>query len=162
MKFLLSLFAFVALMSCNAQKNTSPFSKIEYRAGACFGFCPVYSISINPDRSAVLEAEHFNFSEGKSREDFSKPREGTFKTVLKKEDYDALIQLLTALNAKSLQDYYGDKKLADAQTCYLTLLYADGSKKQIRDYGKSGTKELSNVYHFIDQLKKSQNWEKVE
>ena len=61
MKYLLSLFAAVILFSCGTQKNQSKYSVIEYEAGACFGFCPIYKMTIQSDRTAILEAEHFKF-----------------------------------------------------------------------------------------------------
>ena len=111
MKYVFSLLAFVLLISCTTQKNSSQFSKIEYEAGPCFGFCPIYKMTINPDRTAVLEAERFNFSKGNSKDDFSKPREGTFTATIKKEDFDKLVVLLNDLDAKSLKDFYGNKKM---------------------------------------------------
>lgn len=81
-------------------KNTSKYSTIEYEAGACFGSCPIFKITINPDRTAVLEAEHFNFSKEFSKAEFSKPREGTFKGTIKQEDYDKLVALLDNLDVK--------------------------------------------------------------
>lgn len=162
MKYVLTLFAFVVLLSCNAQKNLSDYTKIEYEAGACFGFCPIYKMTINSDRTAVLEAERFNFSEGNTKDDFSKPREGTFKTTIKKEDFDYLVTLLNNLNAPSLKDYYGEKNITDLPTSYLRLDLKDGTKKQIQDYGKNGTENLRKVYEAFEALKKSQSWEKIK
>ena len=86
MKYLLSIFASLVLLSCMSQKNSSKYSQIEYEAGACFGSCPIYKMTINPDRTAVLEAEHFNFSKEFSKGEFDKPREGTFKTTIKEDE----------------------------------------------------------------------------
>mgnify|MGYP007112293733 CR=1 FL=1 len=33
---------------------------------------------------------------------------------------------------------------------------------EIEDYGKNGTKELAKVYKFIADLRKNQDWKKVE
>lgn len=162
MKFVFSLFAFVLLMSCTTQKSSNQYSKIEYEAGACFGFCPIYKMTINPDRSAVLEAERFNFSKGNSKDDFSKPREGTFTTTIKKEDFDKLVVLLNELNPKSLNDYYGNKNVTDLPSSYLRLDFIDGSKKQVQDYGKNGSEKLKAVYNAFEDLKKSQTWTKIK
>ncbi|MGC4130052.1 MAG: DUF6438 domain-containing protein [Bergeyella sp.] len=161
-KYLFTFFAFAVSMSCTSQKSDSGYSVIEYEATPCFGFCPIFKMTINSDRSAVLEAERFNFNEGKSREDFSAPREGTFKTTIKKEDYEALVSLLNQLNPKSLKGYYGDKKITDMATSFLRLKFSDHSEKQIQDYGKGGTPELKEVYDFFENLKHNQKWEKVK
>lgn len=160
MRFLLSLLAFSFFVSCSSQKTASEFSNIEYEAGPCFGFCPMYKMTIDSNRSAVLEAERFNFSQGNSREDFSKPREGTFTAKITAEDYAKLTAMLDELNAKSLKNFYGDKNMTDLPTSYLRLKYTDGTSKVIEDYGKSGTPQLEEVYQFFESLKKSQTWTK--
>lgn len=150
------------MFSCNSQKMTSKYAAIEYEAGPCFGSCPIYKMTINPDRTAVLEAEHFNFSEGFSKGEFDKPREGTFKTTIKEEDYKKLTALLDGLNLKTLNDKYGNRNVTDMATSYLRIKFSDGSEKNIEDYGKRGTEKLMEVYQVFEDLKKSQNWEKVK
>lgn len=162
MKYLLTALAFAFVISCNSQKTSSNYSRIEYEAGPCFGFCPIYKMTINADRTAVLEAERFNFSEGHSKEDFSKPREGTFTTTIKKEDYEKLVSLLNDLDPKTLKNYYGNKQITDLPTSYLRLNFKDQSFKQIQDYGKNGTEKLKEVYQFFEALKHNQTWQKAE
>ena len=93
MKQLLSLIVLILLFSCTPQNTNSKYSKIEYEAGPCFGFCPIFKLTINPDKTATLEAERFNFSKDPSKDDSSKPREGTFKATIKEADYHQLISL---------------------------------------------------------------------
>ena len=147
-------------MSC-ATINTSKYSKIEYEAGACFGFCPIYKMTINPDRTAVIEAEHFTFTEGRSKDEFSQLKEGTFKATIKEADYKQLVAKLDSLNLKSLKTYYGNKNISDLPTSYLRITFADGTKKNIEDYGKGGTAELEELYNFIEDMRKTQTWTKV-
>lgn len=162
MKYLLSLFAAILLLSCSTQKNQSKYSVIEYEAGACFGFCPIYKMTINADRTAVLEAEHFNFSKGSSKDEFSNPREGTFTTTIKEADYNKLVALLDGLNVKNLQDKYGNQNVSDLPTSYLRIKFADGTSKNTEDYGKRGTEKLKETYQFFEDLKTSQQWTKVK
>ena len=163
MNYLLSLFAAFLLLSCNAQNSNSPYSEIKFESGACFGSCPIFTMTIASNRAATLEAERFNFTEGfGGKEDFSKPREGSFTTTIKKEDYERLVLLLNESNPKNLKNYYGNKQMTDLPTSYLTLNFKDGSKKVIQDYGVSGTENLSKIYDFINSLKKSQNWTKIK
>ena len=162
MKYLLSAFALLLIFSCTTQKTNSKFSTIEYEAGACFGFCPIFKMTIDTDRNAVLEAEHFNFTKGNSKDEFSKPREGTFKTTIKQEDYDKLVTLLNQLDPKSLNDYYGNKNVTDLPSSYLRLKYTDGSAKNIQDYGKRGSEKLVALYQFFEDLKHNQDWKKVD
>ncbi|MEY8760999.1 DUF6438 domain-containing protein [Chryseobacterium tongliaoense] len=158
MKHLLSLIALILLFSCTSQKTGSKYSKIEYEAGPCFGFCPIFKLTINPDRTAVLEAERFNFS----KDDSSKPREGTFKTTIKEADYNRLVSLLDGLDVKSLKNNYGSHNITDLSTSYLRVNFTDGTSKNIEDYGKNGSEKLAEIYHFFDDLKHNQQWIKVK
>lgn len=161
MKYIFSLFAFIFLFSCTSQKNSSKYSKIEYEAGACFGSCPIFKITINPDRTAVFEAEHFNFTNGFSKGDFNKPREGTFKGTIKQEDYNKLIALLDGLEVKKLNEKYGERNITDLQTSHLRINFADGTSRHVEDYGKRGTEKLEELYKFFEDLRFSQQWTKV-
>lgn len=162
MKYLLALCTFIFLLSCTSQKTNSNYSKIEYQTTPCFGFCPVFKMTINPDRTAVFEAEHFNFNDKPSKDEFSKPREGTFKGTIKEEDYNKLIRLLDGLDVKNLNDQYGSKNISDLSTSYLRINFNDGSTKNVQDYGKRGSEKLSEVYHFFENLRKNQQWTKIK
>ncbi|WP_343610630.1 DUF6438 domain-containing protein [Chryseobacterium oranimense] len=162
MKYILSLCAFIFLFSCTTQKTNSKYSKIEYEAGACFGSCPIFTMTINPDRTAVLEAEHFNFSKDFSKGEFSKPREGTFKATIKEADYNKLVTLLNSLDVKNLKDKYGSRNVTDLPTSYLRINFTDGTSKNVEDYGKNGREKLREVYTFIEELRHNQQWTKVK
>lgn len=162
MKYLFGLLMAMFLFSCSTQKSTSKYSTIEYEAGACFGSCPIFKITINPDRTAVLEAEHFNFSKEFSKAEFSKPREGTFKGTIKQEDYSKLIALLDNLDVKNLNEKYGNRNVTDMATSYLRINFADGTSKQVEDYGKKGSEKLVEVYQFFEDLRHNQQWTKVK
>ena len=119
-------------------------------------------MQIYPDRTALIEAEHFTFSDGRSKDEFSKPKEGTFTTTIKEADFDKLIMLLNNLNIKNLQSDYGNKNVSDLPTSYLNVTFKDGSLKQIKDYGKNGSLELKELYLFLEDLRKTQTWKKVK
>lgn len=161
MKYLLSLMIFFGLMSCTTSQ-VSKYSKIEYEVGPCFGFCPTYKITIDSKRNAVLEAEHFNFTEGGSKDDMNKPREGTFKAMISAEDYKKLIMLTDDANIKTLKDSYIDKRIMDASKTNLRIFFADGSKKDISMSAGEKPEKLKALYTYIDELKQNQKWEKVK
>ena len=160
MKYFFFLLSMVFVLSC-ATPNTSKYSKIEYNAEACFGFCPIFKITVNPDRTAVIDAERFTFTEGRSKDDFSGPKEGIFKTTIKQPDYNKLISLLDDLDLKNLRPYYGNKNVTDLPTAHLLITFTDGSSNHIEDYGKGGTEKLDELYTFIENLRKTQTWTKV-
>lgn len=160
MKYLIMLFASVFMLSCATQKSQHKYSTVEYKAGACFGSCPIFTITINPDRTAIFEAEHFNFSKTFSKGEFDKPREGTFTGIIKESDYQKLIQLLDGLKVKSLNEKYGKRNVTDMATSYLTVKFADGTTKQVEDYGKKGSEKLVELYRFFEDLRHNQDWKK--
>ncbi len=161
MKYVLGLCAFIFLFSCNSQKVQSKYSTIEYEATPCFGFCPVFKMTINADRTAMFEAEHFNFTKTPSKDEFSKPREGTFKGTITQADYNKLITLLDGLEVKNLKDNYGERNISDMPTSYLRIRMVDGTSKNVEDYGKRGTEKLKEVYKFFEELRHNQQWTKV-
>lgn len=162
MRYLLGLCAFIFIFSCTTQKSNTQYSRIEYEATPCFGFCPVFKMTINPDRTAVFEAEHFNFSDKPSKDEFSKPREGTFKGTIKEADYNKLTALLNGLEVKNLKDKYGERNITDLPTSYLRVNFTDGTSKSVEDYGKRGSEKLSEVYRFFEDLRKNQEWTKIK
>lgn len=161
MKYLFSLIVSLGLMSCTTSQ-TVKYSKIEYEVGPCFGFCPTYKITVNSDRNAILEAERFNFSEGGSKDDFSKPREGTFKATISKEDYQKLVMLTDAADVKTLKDSYIDDRIMDASKINLRIDFADGSKKNIKLSAGEKPQKLIDLQKYIDEMKRKQQWQKVK
>ena len=158
MKYLFCLVTMFLLINCTTNKANTKYSTIEYEAGACFGFCPIYKMTINADRTAIFDAKRFNFS----RDTSSDKEEGTFKGTISEIKYKELIAILDSINPKNLKDYYGNQNVPDLPTSYLKVDYADGSMKKIEDYGKQGTPNLEKLYQFFDELRTSENWTKIE
>lgn len=158
MKYLLSLLAITILLSCSSTKIAGNYETIEYEAGACYGFCPIYKMKINGDRTAIFEAERFNFSQDRDSQD----KEGIFKGTITEEQYNKLVLMLKSLEPKDLKDYYGNKNVSDLPTSHLTLKFKDGRVKKIEDYGKHGTPNLEKVYQFFEDLKTNQAWTKID
>lgn len=161
MRTILALILAILLTSCTAQ-NTSNYSKIEYEAGPCFGFCPIFTITINPDRSAMIDAQHHTFTQGPGRGGIDpNSKEGKFTATIKEDDYKMLINKLDSLNLKSLKNYYGNKNVTDLPTSHLRITYENGDQVQIEDYGKAGTEDLRSLYEYIENLRKTQKWTKI-
>ena len=161
MKYLLNLMLVFGLLSCTTSQ-TSKYSVIEYEVGPCFGFCPTYKITIDSNRNAILEAERFNFSKGGSKDDFDKPREGTFKATVSAEDYQRLIAAADAANIKTLNEDYIDKRIMDASKTNLRITFADGTKRDIAMSAGDKPQTLADLTSLISEIKKKQKWEKVK
>ena len=130
--------------------NQSPINhsieKIEYSTTPCYGRCPVFSLVINADRSASLDAGKFN------------AKKGIFKATIDDESYKALITLLNYTNFTKLDSSYRVLR-TDAQSCTLFITYDCGKVKRISDYGLKGTLGLVKVYDMLFKLRESQKWE---
>ena len=157
MKYLLTIFTLLFVFSCSTNKMDTPYSTIEYSAGPCFGFCPIYKITISADRTAIFKAQRFNFSHDTS----SEKDEGTFTGKINEDHYNELISLLESLHLTQLKSYYGNQNVTDLPTSYLNVSFKDGREKKIQDYGKHGTAELEKLYQFFDELKTNQTWTKM-
>lgn len=159
MKTILATLALLFIFSC-APKNALQYSKIEYSAGACYGFCPVFKLEIASDRRATIEAESNTFTETKTR-GTAETKEGTFKATLKEADYNTLVKLLNGLKLETLKDSYKNRNVSDLPSSNLNITFSNGNTKSIEDYGKNGTPELKEVYTFLENLRKTQSWTRV-
>lgn len=160
MKYLSTLLITLLLFSC-ASQNSSKYTKVQYEAGACYGFCPVFKMTINPDRTAIIEAERHTFTQANTRGASSEEREGTFTATLKDADYQKMIALLESADLKSLKDEYKNRNVSDLPSSYLRINFSDNTSKNIEDYGKNGTPKLKEIYTFMEALRVNQTWTKV-
>ncbi len=69
-----------------------------------------------------------------------------------------ITDLLGYINIRQLKDNYA-VNWTDDQTVNLTITFADGSSKTIKDYGMRGTFGLSRLYELLFDLRTSQTWE---
>lgn len=160
MKYIVSLLISLILSGCSMQKSN--IQTIEYEAGACFGYCPMFKMVINSDRTAAIEAERFTFSKPENRDWNTENPEGTFTATIKEAQFNRLNKLINDANLKSLKDFYGNKNVTDLPTSHLTVTYSDGSKKHIEDYGKDGTDALHEIYTALEDLRENQSWVRIK
>ena len=118
---------------------------IEFRTGSCYNNCPVYSIKIGKDRKAVYEAGVYN------------PKPGKFSATLEYDRSEAIFELINYLSIKNLNDSYS-VSWKDDQTCWLRVKFADGTVKEIKDYGFRGTFGLRLIYSIFSDLRVTQEW----
>jgi len=161
MKTFLLLSSLLLLASCTSQ--SPKFESLEYKAGACFGFCPIFKLTIHPDRTALIEAERFTFTNPQSKDyDPKAAPEGTFKTKIKEASFNELLKTLNAANLSTLKSYYGNKNVTDLPTAKLKLVTSPTQSVEIEDYGKRGTPELRALYEALEGLRTSETWVKVD
>lgn len=131
---------------------TYKIKKIEYFTQRCYGFCPIFSLTINADKSATWLAERFN----KINE---KDWEGTFHTTITDVKFNELIDLLNYIDFPTLENNYS-VNWTDDQTAILKITYDDDKIKIIRDYGLLGTFGLSKIHQLLFELRENQSWVK--
>ena len=151
---------FLLLSLLSSCKDRYEIENIEFSTTMCFGICPVFEIKIDSNRNAEFHAEMYNFSE--IIPDFSnnKDGEGKFRTKISDDKYKKLISSINKLNIEDLEDKYSCNR-TDMQTVNLKITYDGGKVKNIQDYGAMGSKKLIKVYIQLFDLRKTQNWIKV-
>jgi hypothetical protein len=133
----------VVLTNCRPQ--TQNISKINFKASACFGTCPVFEMNINGNGEAIYHAGQFN------------PTQGLFETIIKKSQLDSQIELIEKSLFFNLESIYSTDE-TDQPTYSLTVNLTNGQTKTIEDYGPAGPENLKSVYRLIFSLRESQHW----
>lgn len=140
------VYKFGDFIELNNSPKTYKIEKIEYRASGCFGGCPSFELTINPNRNAIYKPVYFN-----------KKKKGTYKGKIETSQFNELINLLNYIDFPILQnDYY--VTWTDDQTSFLTITYDGGKVKKIKDYGLVGTFGLSKVYETLFDFTENQTW----
>lgn len=125
-RFFIAFFGAVALASCapvTSQAETDSMDNVEIRLarGACFGFCPVYSVTING--AGEVHYEGRNFVNIVGQRTASIPTENVARLVARFEE----------IGFDNLQDAYR-AEVTDLPT-YTVTLTRDGHTKTVVDYG---------------------------
>lgn len=142
---------FIELVNNHKQSN---IEKIEYSTSPCFGTCPVYTLTIDNKKNAVLLAKEYNFSD-----EYNDNDEGFFNGKIEDEKYNELINILNYIDFSKLKDEY--HVTATCQSgCMLKITYNNGKVKTIGDYGQVGTYGLKLLYQKISDLRFNQKWTK--
>lgn len=143
MKLIYFLPFFLLLKSCstNAPQNLI----INFKADACFGPCPIFTMKIQADGVAVYDAKMFN------------NQKGLLKTIIRKEQLDSLNTLIQNADIFSLRDRY-TALVTDQPTYTLIIKEKNGRTKIIEDYGSSGPDRLEKINDFIFSLRDTQSW----
>jgi hypothetical protein len=131
------------LTSCTASRLE--FARIDFKAGACFGTCPIFNMTISNNGKAHFSAESYN------------KREGQFDTVIQGSQLDSLNKLISESGLSDLKSEYS-MDWTDHPTYILTIKLKNGQTKTITDYGPSGPDKLKRIYDKIFGLRESQDW----
>lgn len=142
------IFKFGSLIEYNESPKKHAVTSVTYAANGCFGECPIFTISIEKDRSAVFKAGRYN------------KKEGDFKSNLRVADYSEIIDLLNYIDFTKLNDEY-PTKVSDGPSCELTIKTENGETKVVKDATMQGTLGLARLYEIFDNLRTNQRWIKT-
>jgi hypothetical protein len=114
---------------------------------ACFGFCPVYTLTIYGDGTVVYDGKDFVTIKDR------------VEATITKEKIEQLVQEFEAADYYSLDDNYTERTITDAQTV-ITAITIDGKTKAIEHYhGDFTTPEnLTELENKIDEIVNSSQW----
>ena len=139
-------YKFGDLVELNSNLQNYKIEKIECTTTACFGSCPVFSMTIDVTTgNAQYSGTKFN------------KRNGQYSTKINENNLQELIGLLNYTNFPELKDKYAVNWSED-QTSKLIITYDGGKTKTISDYGLLGTFGLNRVYDLIFKLRENQYW----
>ncbi len=169
MKTILTLILGITLLSsCHSKKNTtatveektavekykfenvSPSDSLfaSIRKGACFGQCPVYTINIYNDGTALLEGKNFV------------DKIGTYKKKLNYEEMFSFVTVAKDIKYMTLDDSYDNKNVTDLPGTN-TSIVIDKTRKKI--YNRFGApREIRQFENLFSELMKSDGWVKIE
>lgn len=141
------IYKFGGFVELNSFENTTPEIKsIYFETTPCFGSCPIFSLNIFKDGESFY-LRHDNLEE----------KEANFKAKISPADFKQIIDLLKYINVMNLEGNYS-VNATDMQTSKLTVYYANGSTKEINDYGLQGTLGLVRLYDLFFALRLIQKW----
>ena len=113
----------------------------------CYGFCPVYKLTIGGDGTVVYEGK--DFVSIRNREE----------TTISRDEIDQLVKEFKRIDYFSLNDEYTERTITDAPSV-ITSITLDGKTKTIEHYHGdfSAPEELTELEDKIDEIVKSEKW----
>lgn len=112
--------------------NDFKFEGIIFRTGGCYGTCPIFEMSVLPNKMAFYKAIEYN------------DEKGNFSGTIPEKEFDELIEILKYIEPDKLDTNYF-VNWTDDQTATIEIKY-NGKKKTIVDYGEIGTFGLGVLY----------------
>lgn len=138
-----ALIALLGAFALSACAPTQSFAQegpamITLTRGACFGFCPAYSVSINEDGEVVYRGERFVHVRGEQRAQISRA------------EVQRLLDRFDAVNFDDLRDEYR-AHVTDLPT-YTITLERNGRTKRVLDYGGISAGMPRAVRELMDEV----------
>ncbi len=123
-----------------------PFQSISLSRSACFGPCPVYTVTFRSDLTATLVAES------------NLDPDGTSEGEIDSFDYGRLCYLIESIHFSAFKKKYNASWTDDA-TATVTVTSTDGRQTIVSDYGSAGPIELWALIAVIDHIRENVDWQ---
>jgi len=141
------VFRFGDFVEFNSKPAQHKIEKIEYKTGGCYGTCPIFSLTIDPNRKAIFTATKYN------------KRKGKYFATIDTSSFNQLIGIINYIDFETLRSNY-KVNWTDDQDCSLKITYDGGKTKVIDDYGLIGTFGLNRTYRILFRLRENQKWKR--
>lgn len=135
----------LSLTACESNPYTT--SSIEMDAGACFGSCPVYEITINGDGAVKYVGKE------------NTPKMGEYNKQLSPEATKTLFDAFSTSNFFTFEDEY-TSTISDLPTTNISFNHS-GKSKKIKDY-YGAPEELDALEKMVEDVANSTGWTKKE
>ena len=155
MKKMLLVIALLSLATASITGCTNSLSNVQdtndvvitIERTACFGTCPVYSLTIQGDGTVMYEGKDFVEVKGEA------------ETTISQDQIDALISEFEKANYFSLNDRYTERTVTDLPTV-ITSISMEGETKKIEHYRGdfSAPESLTELEDKIDEIVNSDQW----
>jgi len=140
----------ITLSSCisiqeNQVLDTGDKLKLEFSRGACYGTCPIYTISLNEDRLVKYSGKRFV------------EQQGVFEWYMERSDFKELDILLSRIELSKSIEY--NMRALDLPLTSITI-YQDSDTIQLKHKGGIPDKLKQSLKEVEMLLIKSANWAK--
>jgi hypothetical protein len=141
--YILPLLVAIAFVSCAGKKSVPSTASIHFQRTACFGACPIYTLTINGEGLAEFHGERFT------------DKIGRYQKQLSREDTKALFELLNSADWTTFEDEY-PTKVTDLPGILFKYNYKKVSK-QIVIYGEH-PEQLDVFSEYLSKIAESDGW----
>lgn len=150
-KWILMSFLLVGMIACKTTKmdnNGEVNNILSVSQGACFGDCPVYTLTVRSDGFMTLQAQKMRQGDR---------RKGNYSMQMSKAEYSEFARLYAKVKTDELENIY-DKNLMDAPQT--TFVFHKNNDK-ITKYKMSAPSELQDLNKYLYYLvQESTSWKK--
>lgn len=140
--------AVTAAVSAYAFQSKGDLKKISLERTPCFGACPIYKVTLNPDGTVVYEGKRFVEKIGK------------YEARVNADDVQRINDIVNKLEFWKLKGKY-TAQITDMPSAIVTVETA-ARKKTTDNYGNQGPTELWAIEQLIDKVVAgASEWKKV-